>query len=96
MKAEAVEITTGSTNQTVWLENGVEVWPCGCGETHRGDYGHYDFVHHNCPHDDELFLNTPFVNQEQHLVAQAICILCGQAWRAWGDERLQFGEELGR
>jgi hypothetical protein len=45
-------VTTGSENYTKYFEDGEEVWPCRCGETHRGDYGFYDFIHHNCDHDD--------------------------------------------
>ena len=41
-------ITTGTSNHTIWIEDGEEVYPCRCGETHRGDYAPYDFAHHNC------------------------------------------------
>lgn len=27
-----------------------QVFPCKCGETHRGPYAIYDFGHHNCEH----------------------------------------------
>jgi len=27
---------------------------CRCGKNHSGPYGHYDFWHHNCFHDDPL------------------------------------------
>ncbi len=48
-------IQTGASNYTVWIEDGQEVYPCPCGETHRGDYAFYDYSHHTCPHGDELW-----------------------------------------
>jgi hypothetical protein len=48
-------ITTSASNTTVYLENGKKVYPCPCGETHRGDYAFYDWMHHTCGHGDELW-----------------------------------------
>jgi hypothetical protein len=35
-------------------ENGDGIYPCRCGETHRGPYGIYDYGHHNCFHTKPL------------------------------------------
>ncbi len=43
-------------NQTIHVENGEQVYPCRCGETHRGPYGVYDHAHHNCFHDEPLII----------------------------------------
>ncbi|MEE9569458.1 MAG: hypothetical protein V3W37_08735 [Candidatus Binatia bacterium] len=48
-------IQTGTSNSTIWIENGEEVYPCSCGETHRGDYAFYDWIRHICRHGDELW-----------------------------------------
>lgn len=48
-------IFTGASNNTIWMENGEVVYPCPCGETHRGDYAIYDYGHHTCRHGDELW-----------------------------------------
>ena len=32
-----------------------QIFPCWCGETHRGEYGHYAFAQHHCLHDLPLF-----------------------------------------
>jgi hypothetical protein len=39
-----------TSNETIVIEDSERVFPCRCGETHRGDYGHYDWAHHNCFH----------------------------------------------
>ncbi len=94
----SVKTEATSTNHTTWLEfdgeHTEEVWPCRCGETHRGDYGFYDWVHHICYHNEELLLNTPFINQHDKLVAQVLCPLCGEAWRGEGDEEIQRATEV--
>lgn len=46
---------TRDSNYTVVLDAaGEPVYPCRCGETHRGPYGVYDYAHHNCFHDAKL------------------------------------------
>jgi len=70
------EITTGDLNTTsVMGRNGERIYPCRCGQTHRGDYGLYEFGHHNCFHETEL-LGLPAGKD-----IQAICPLCGMSWR---------------
>ena len=58
---------TLANNNTVHFEGSEQVYPCWCGETHRGQYGLYDFGHHNCFHDE------PLLQDEYGL----ICPLCG-------------------
>ena len=45
---------TGTTNISRSLEytdgQYEEVYPCPCGETHRGPYAIYDYGHHTCAH----------------------------------------------
>lgn len=48
-------IQTGTDTRTIWVEDGEEVYPCPCGETHRGDYALYDYSMHVCRHGDELW-----------------------------------------
>ncbi len=48
-------IQTGTSNRTIWVEDGEEVYPCPCGETHRGPYALYDYGHHTCRHGDEIW-----------------------------------------
>ena len=72
-----VETRTGSLNITTVLdEKGERIYPCRCGKTHRGDYGLYEFGHHNCFHEADL-IGLPIDKGE----IQAICPLCGMSWR---------------
>lgn len=48
-------ITTGASNLSIWLEDGQVVYPCPCGETHRGDYAFEDYNHHTCLHGGVLW-----------------------------------------
>lgn len=41
---------------TVHVEDGERVFPCYCGETHRGQYAAEDWAHHNCLHTSALML----------------------------------------
>lgn len=41
---------TGTNNITAVYEDGQQVYPCRCGETHRGDYAFEMWNHHNCFH----------------------------------------------
>lgn len=63
---------TGANNYTMYFENGEEVFPCRCGETHRGA-DVYTFGHHNCFH------NTPLMKMQKiDGIEQAICPDCGE------------------
>ncbi len=52
--------------------DGIEEWPCRCGEVHRGDRAIYDWGHHNCRHE----------NYELILLGddQLLCAGCGNVW----------------
>jgi CDGSH-type Zn-finger protein len=65
---EAMPSKTDSTNQTIWIEDGEEVYPCRCGETHRGDYALYTVMHHEHDH-DEVFWDIADIG---------ICTGCGK------------------
>ncbi len=65
-------IQTGTSNRTIYLEDGEEVYPCPCGETHRGDYGIYDYIQHTCRHGDELW---PMDDEGQGV--EVLCSQCG-------------------
>jgi len=40
--------------ETTHYEGSEQVYPCRCGETHRGDYALYEFGHHECFHNAPL------------------------------------------
>ena len=54
-----------------------QIYPCRCGQVHRGDYAQETYLHHQCLHEADLIL----VEAGSHQF-QAICPLCGMTWRA--------------
>jgi len=68
-----VTVDTGTNTCISYFENGERVYPCRCGETHRGDYACEDWNHHNCFHDTPLLLIAD---------DQAVCGECGKSWFA--------------
>jgi len=62
-------IKTASNNPTIFLEGDKQVYPCRCGETHKGDYGFYDWYHHECYHDALVMLFN----------GVAYCVECGKS-----------------
>ena len=70
-------IVTGSSSYTIHLENDQQVYPCRCGEIHRGEYAIYEYGHHACFHDSLLLLIAD---------DQAICPDCGKSF-GWEDKR---------
>jgi hypothetical protein len=62
-----------SSNEMIHIEDGERVYPCRCGETHRGPYGGIDFDHHNCLHEAPLF---PVAGDEGHF----LCSCCGASF----------------
>ena len=68
-------IQTGQSNTTVVLENNERVYPCRCGQVHRGDYAAEDYNHHNCLHEATL-IGLPAGKNK----IQAICPDCGMSW----------------
>lgn len=61
-------VTMSGTDKPRYFEAGQEVYPCRCGETHRGDYAVEDFLHHNCYHDEFLRIGD----------GQVVCTDCGK------------------
>lgn len=76
------EIVTGTSNQpTLYFENGEQVYPCRCGETHRGDYAYYDYWHHNCYHTSQpLLVLEADVETEDGKQDYLWCVDCGQTF----------------
>lgn len=68
--------TTGTDAVTLYYEDGEQVYPCRCGETHRGPYAMYDELHHDCYHRGRLI--TPFDPK------QVLCSECGESFRVEG------------
>jgi predicted RNA-binding Zn-ribbon protein involved in translation (DUF1610 family) len=81
---------TGSATQTRHFDkDGNELFPCRCGETHAGDYGFYDWAHHNCFHDERLiaidasdgYYMCPACGKTFYLDhSHATCPKCGDDW----------------
>ena len=59
---------TQSSNDTYFFEDNERVFPCRCGETHRGDYAQEENVEHECFHDCGL------LKVDEHF---AMCNRCG-------------------
>ena len=69
-----VRDVTGTTNYTMHLdENGVQVFPCRCGETHTGNYACEDYLQHECLHQTDLV-------DIGH--GMFLCPDCGNTWHA--------------
>jgi hypothetical protein len=64
-------VKVSTDNAIHYFEGGEEVYPCRCGETHRGDYAAYDYAHHNCFHDEFMML-------ELETPQQIVCLYCGK------------------
>ena len=65
-----IETKAGPDTSTFYYEGNERVYPCRCGETHRGPYGFYDWYHHECNH------GKVWVHDE--IDATGYCIECGQ------------------
>ena len=63
-------ITTGVNAYTTWLEDGRQVYPCNCGETHRGEHAICTFNEHNCFHENAL----------TDMDGYFICLQCGRTF----------------
>lgn len=62
---------------TLVLEDGQRVYPCWCGETHRGAWAAETWSHHNCLHREPLVTLGPA--QELGTI-QTVCGLCGKVF----------------
>jgi len=70
-------IVYGSDAETVVIEDGEQVYPCRCGETHRGDYAAYTYHHHNCYHREPLVdIGVPDLPVRSYLM----CPSCGEVF----------------
>mgnify|MGYP001620048011 CR=1 FL=1 len=63
---------SSTTGTTLHFEDGKQVFPCRCGQTHRGPYAVYDYGHHNCLHEAPLWELEP---------GWAICAACGLTFK---------------
>lgn len=69
--------TGTATSTATWaaLEDGEQVYPCRCGETHTGEFGLHNYMHHNCFH------KAPLVDVGAEVgISMIACPLCGQTW----------------
>jgi len=57
-----------------FVEDGERVYPCRCGETHRGQYAAEERRHHNCFHSEHIIILGPAAAPDEY---QGCCITCG-------------------
>lgn len=76
------ETTTATLGHVRWYDEEGPVYPCRCGETHRGPYAAYDYGHHECFHSPPLLL--------LHDPDQALCPDCGRSWQIEQDSGRGF------
>ena len=67
--------TTSTGTSTQYFEDGQRVFPCRCGETHRGEYALHDFMHHECMH------NLPLVQFQDDMPNLTMCRECGRVFQ---------------
>jgi hypothetical protein len=76
-------VTATATRTQHYDEQGREVFPCRCGVTHTGDYALYDWLHHNCFHDQPL-IN---ISHDEHGIdGYYMCPACGKTF--WLKDRM--------
>ena len=64
-----------------------KVYVCHCGQTHSGEYGIHDYLHHNCLHRSPLIKYVPEDN------SSLICVECGQVFQVDLKEAEYYSEE---
>jgi predicted RNA-binding Zn-ribbon protein involved in translation (DUF1610 family) len=76
MSGIEIQADTGNTfADNIFVdEHGDRIYPCRCGETHRGPYAAYDYGHHNCLHDDGL------IRLMEDAPDYLICPACGKTF----------------
>ena len=64
-------IGTGALNRT-YYNDGEQVFPCRCGQMHKGDFSTDDYLHPNCYH------NVFWLNEREGDTPQVECANCGK------------------
>jgi hypothetical protein len=64
-------VMAGTSSTNIHLEGSEQVWPCRCGDTHRGEWAVETFAHHNCFHQEPLLLLA---------IDYAVCGECGETF----------------
>ena len=68
---------TSTSGQAIYIEDGQQVYPCRCGEIHRGDYACEQWNHHECFHRSPLVdISAPDLPLRSYL----ICMDCGEVF----------------
>ena len=64
-----------------------EVYPCCCGETHRGPYALYAYMRHNCLHEDGLwfYMRDSGLQSGDEGYDDVLCGMCGATFAVRGD-----------
>ena len=84
-------VSTGSSNLTIYYEDGELVFPCRCGEVHR-EQDIYDLGWtHTCFHDDTLLI----LSEQSIPDLQVGCPDCGKCWRASTKTQEELDKEKG-
>jgi hypothetical protein len=69
-------VQTSSDADTIFVRDGVVVYPCRCGVEHTGDYAIETQMRHECLHDCALLRLTADV---------VMCPLCAASWPVNGE-----------
>jgi len=78
----ATSQATSANQPTIFVEGNKPVFPCRCGQTHRGDYACEDMMKHECLHNCALIRLTADVGY---------CPLCGTSWLVKGESMAEGG-----
>ena len=71
-----MSVNASSTTETIHIAGGERIYPCRCGQIHRGTYGATDWNHHNCFHEQPLISMhalDPEMDEKHY-----ICPTCGK------------------
>lgn len=68
-----------------------QVYPCCCGETHRGPWGVYDHLHHNCRHRDidVVPFSLPVKDMD---TLWLLCEDCGEVFKGYAAFDMMLGD----
>jgi hypothetical protein len=79
------EIATSGSNTLYQIENGERVFPCRCGQTHRGQYAQQDYNQHNCFHDGPIIWLEDYEDKAATMRIKEwdfMCLDCGKQFTA--------------